>query len=282
MLPPLPAARIRRAKTEAVRNAPVRFRSCSYGFCPNRRAQDAIAENHHFTTKRYEWVVEADIETCFDMIDHTALMDRLRVRIGDKRVLALVKAFLKPGCSPRWVRRREQSLAPRRAGSCPPCWPTSPCRFWMTSSLAAGTNRWRLICEIADDVGGVTVSRIKGWDPTWTSDDSALGVCWAQAAEALGATEQARAIRLPASDASRWRLLGVPALFRSTADLVGRDRRLRRGGRGAAHRGTLRRDRGRIPHRRRFRVTMVGNRVGHRGPVVVKQERKASRRGPHC
>jgi len=42
-------------------------------------------------------VLEADIEACFDMIDHTALMDRLRCRIGDKRVLALVKAFLKAG-----------------------------------------------------------------------------------------------------------------------------------------------------------------------------------------
>jgi RNA-directed DNA polymerase len=31
------------------------------------------------------------------MIDHTALMDRLRVRVSDKRVLALVKAFLKAG-----------------------------------------------------------------------------------------------------------------------------------------------------------------------------------------
>lgn len=73
------------------------FQSCSYGFRPNRRAQDAIAEIHHFTSKRYEWVLEADIEACFDMIDHNALMDRLRHRIGDKRVLALVKAFLKAG-----------------------------------------------------------------------------------------------------------------------------------------------------------------------------------------
>ena len=73
------------------------FQSCSYGFRPNRRAQDAIAEIHHFTSKSYEWVLEADIEACFDMIDHTALMDRLRCRIGDKRVLALVKAFLKAG-----------------------------------------------------------------------------------------------------------------------------------------------------------------------------------------
>jgi RNA-directed DNA polymerase len=32
------------------------FQSCSYGFRPNRRAHDAIAEIHHFTSKRYEWV----------------------------------------------------------------------------------------------------------------------------------------------------------------------------------------------------------------------------------
>jgi YVTN family beta-propeller protein len=73
------------------------FQSCSYGFRPNRRAHDAIAEIHHFATQRYHWVLEADIEACFDMIDHTALMDRLRVRVSDKRVLALVKAFLKAG-----------------------------------------------------------------------------------------------------------------------------------------------------------------------------------------
>ena len=73
------------------------FQPVSYGFRPNRRAQDAIAEIHHFTTKSYQWVLEADIEACFDNIDHTALMDRLRRRIGDKRVLALVKSFLKAG-----------------------------------------------------------------------------------------------------------------------------------------------------------------------------------------
>jgi RNA-directed DNA polymerase len=72
------------------------FAPCSYGFRPNRRAQDAIAEIHHYASKSYRWVLEADIETCFDNIDH-ALMDRLRRRISDKRVLALVKSFLKAG-----------------------------------------------------------------------------------------------------------------------------------------------------------------------------------------
>ena len=73
------------------------FRPCSHGFRPGRRAQDAIAEIRHLTSVRYEWVLEGDIKACFDEIDHTALMDRVRHRIEDKRVLGLVKAFLKAG-----------------------------------------------------------------------------------------------------------------------------------------------------------------------------------------
>ncbi len=73
------------------------FEPVSYGFRPERRAHDAIAEIHHFGTKGYQWVLDADIEACFDRIDHVALMDRVRARIKDKRVLRLVKAFLKAG-----------------------------------------------------------------------------------------------------------------------------------------------------------------------------------------
>jgi RNA-directed DNA polymerase len=75
------------------------FKPCSYGFRPKRRAQDAIAEIHYLgsPSRNYEWVFEADIEACFDQIDHTALMDRVRHRVGDKRVLGLVKAFLRAG-----------------------------------------------------------------------------------------------------------------------------------------------------------------------------------------
>jgi len=73
------------------------FLPCSYGFRPGRRAQDAIAETVMFVTNSYEWVVEGDITACFDEISHSALLERVRVRVGDKRVLALVKAFLKAG-----------------------------------------------------------------------------------------------------------------------------------------------------------------------------------------
>jgi RNA-directed DNA polymerase len=73
------------------------FEPVSYGFRPERRAHDTIAEIHHFGTKGYRWVLDADIEACFDSIDHAALMDRVRARVKDKRVLRLVKAFLKAG-----------------------------------------------------------------------------------------------------------------------------------------------------------------------------------------
>jgi RNA-directed DNA polymerase len=73
------------------------FKPCSYGFRPNRRAQDAIAEIHFLASHSYEWLLEADIQACFDEIGHTPLLARVRHRIKDKRVLALVKAFLKSG-----------------------------------------------------------------------------------------------------------------------------------------------------------------------------------------
>jgi RNA-directed DNA polymerase len=74
------------------------FLPCSYGFRPNRRAQDAIAEIHYLTSypRNYEWVLEADIQACFDEIGHTPLLARVRRRITDKRLVALVKAFRNP------------------------------------------------------------------------------------------------------------------------------------------------------------------------------------------
>ena len=73
------------------------FKPCSYGFRPGRRAHDAIAEIHMLATNSYEWVLEADIKACFDEISHVAVQDRLRARVADKRVMALIKAFLKAG-----------------------------------------------------------------------------------------------------------------------------------------------------------------------------------------
>jgi RNA-directed DNA polymerase len=75
------------------------FYPSSYAYRPARRAQDAIAEIVHFTKapSNYEWVIETDIEACFDRLPHRLIGDEVRRRIADRRVLALVRAFLKAG-----------------------------------------------------------------------------------------------------------------------------------------------------------------------------------------
>jgi len=67
------------------------------GFGPTGVRTTLSPRVHLFARNGYTWVFEGDIEACFDNIDHTALLDRLRRRVADKRVLALVKAFLKAG-----------------------------------------------------------------------------------------------------------------------------------------------------------------------------------------
>ena len=63
------------------------FKPCSYGFRPNRRAQDAIAEIHQLSSGRsdYHWVFGGRRTAGFDEISHTALMDRLRAQISGSR-----------------------------------------------------------------------------------------------------------------------------------------------------------------------------------------------------
>ena len=75
------------------------FLPCSYGFRPKRRQHDATAEIHSLASrpKEYHWILEADIAACFDEIGHTPLLERLRRRVKDKRVVVLVRAFLKAG-----------------------------------------------------------------------------------------------------------------------------------------------------------------------------------------
>jgi RNA-directed DNA polymerase len=73
------------------------FHPSSYAYRPGRRAQDAIAEIHLFTTHSYEWIVETDIEACFDRLPHCLIGDEVRRRVVDKRVLWLVRSFLKAG-----------------------------------------------------------------------------------------------------------------------------------------------------------------------------------------
>lgn len=99
------------------------FKPCSYGFRPKRRAQDAIAEINYLgaQTRNYEWIFEADITACFDEISHSFLLDRMRVRIADKRVMSLVKAFLQAGVLCEAQANRETITGTPQGGILSPC-----------------------------------------------------------------------------------------------------------------------------------------------------------------
>lgn len=92
------------------------FRPCSYGFRPRRRPHDAIAEIHMLATNEYSWVLECDITACFDEISHPALLARVRERIGDRRVVRLIKAFLCAGVLSEDGVRRDTKMGTPQGG----------------------------------------------------------------------------------------------------------------------------------------------------------------------
>ena len=74
------------------------FLDCSYGFRPGRGAHDAIrALNRLAYTGQVQWVVEADIQSFFDSVDHAMLLDIIRQRVPDGSLLRLIGKGLKAG-----------------------------------------------------------------------------------------------------------------------------------------------------------------------------------------
>jgi retron-type reverse transcriptase len=115
---------------------------CSFGFRPRRAAQDALQVVIDQAWQGRRWVVETDIADCFSAIPHSGLMSAVKERICDRRVLALLGAFLRAGCW-RTARSGGRSAAPRRVG----CFHRAVQRL---SAPAGPGVAWRV-----RDVGGV-------------------------------------------------------------------------------------------------------------------------------
>lgn len=73
------------------------FSEHSYGFRPGRSAHQAVEAAQQFVAAGNRWVVDLDLEKFFDRVNHDRLMARLAQRIGDKRMLKLIRAFLTAG-----------------------------------------------------------------------------------------------------------------------------------------------------------------------------------------
>ena len=73
------------------------FSAHSYGFRPGRSAHQAVTKAQQYIAEGYGWVVDLDLEKFFDRVNHDKLMAKLAQRIGDKRMLKLIRAFLRAG-----------------------------------------------------------------------------------------------------------------------------------------------------------------------------------------
>jgi RNA-directed DNA polymerase len=73
------------------------FSNHSYGFRPGRSAHQAVAQAQQYIAAGHGWCVDLDLEKFFDRVNHDKLMGKIANRIEDKRLLKLIRAFLKAG-----------------------------------------------------------------------------------------------------------------------------------------------------------------------------------------
>jgi RNA-directed DNA polymerase len=73
------------------------FSDYSYGFRPGRSAHQAVAKAQQYIAEGRGWCVDLDLEKFFDRVNHDKLMEQIAKRVGDKRLLKLIRAFLNAG-----------------------------------------------------------------------------------------------------------------------------------------------------------------------------------------
>ncbi len=90
------------------------FLPCSYGFRPGRSAHDALSDlRTGLAVEGLRWVIDADVESCFDTIDHKHLRDFLDLRIRDGIIRRMIDKWLKAGVLDKGVLQRTEAGAPQ-------------------------------------------------------------------------------------------------------------------------------------------------------------------------
>ena len=90
------------------------FLGCSYGYRPNRSCHEALDElGRTIQQRKVSYVVEADIKGFFDHVNHDWLMRMLELRMADRRILRLIRRFLKGGVMEDGLTRASEEGTPQ-------------------------------------------------------------------------------------------------------------------------------------------------------------------------
>ena len=90
-----------------------KFSDGSYGYRPNRSAQDAIRKVRDYAEEGYRYAVCLDLSKYFDTLNHELLMNMLRETIHDKRLIDLIKKYLKSGVMENGVVMKTEEGSPQ-------------------------------------------------------------------------------------------------------------------------------------------------------------------------
>ena len=135
----------------------VEFSESSYGFRPGRSAHQAVQAAQRYVAEGRRVVVDMDLEKFFDRVNHDILMAKLAKRIGDGRVLKLIRRYLEAGMMAGGV------VSPRTQGT-PQGGPLSPLlsNILLTELDRELERRGHAFCRYADDCNIYVRSRAAG------------------------------------------------------------------------------------------------------------------------
>jgi RNA-directed DNA polymerase len=122
------------------------FSEASYGFRPGRNAHQVLRRAQQYVASGKRWVVDIDLEKFFDRVNHDLLMSKLAAKIGDARVLTLIRRYLEAGMM------ADGLMQPRTEGT-PQGGPLSPLlsNILLTALDRELERRGHAFCRYADD-----------------------------------------------------------------------------------------------------------------------------------